>query len=558
MSGRLFGGRGCWWRVLVISLVVTGFAAFAPLAGASTLTWSAPLALDPGNTFDSIACLTTTECVTGDDDGHQLTFDPAGDGIISGPTPAVDPSRVLTIACAPFSTQCTAVDDVGRATTFNATTGSVLAGPTSIDGTALDAISCLTTTECVAVDGDGARITFDPSNESVTSSHTVDSGNSLYAVVCLSTTECIATDNEEHAVNFNPGAATATVGPDLGTYLNLYGLACPSTTECVAVSGGGYEIPFSPTTLSETFPEAMVDTYDFETSLRAVSCPTTSQCVGVGYSGTEVAFNPNNGSIISAAASIGSNTLSSVACDSVSQCVAVDQSGNEFTTTTPLDVTFAGSGSGSVTGKGISCAATCSNGYYPGTVVTLAAVAASGSTFAGWSGGGCSGTGTCAVTVTSAPSVTATFTANPPAPVVTSPVSPVTTPAQILTTLNVGSVTVSGTTAKEKLTCKTSATGSCKVSVALTIVEKRKRGKVIAVSAAKAVKTTKRTVTIGSETLTLDVGQSKTAKIALNAVGRKLLKVRHKFAAVCATKLVNGATLARHTVTFKQAKKRRR
>jgi hypothetical protein len=186
MSRRLLGGRGCWWwRVLVIALAVTGFAVFAPLADGSTLTWSEPLALDAGNGFDSITCLTTTECVTGDFDGHQLTFDPAGDGIISGPTPALDPSRVLEIACAPFSTQCTAVDDVGRATTFNATTGAVVAGPTSIDGTeGLDAISCLTTTECVAVDGDGARITFNPSNESVTSSHTVDSGNSLYAVVC--------------------------------------------------------------------------------------------------------------------------------------------------------------------------------------------------------------------------------------------------------------------------------------------------------------------------------------------------------------------------------------
>src|SRR5438093_768142 len=41
--------------------------------------------------------------------------------------------------------------------------------------------------------------------------------------------------------------------------------------------------------------------------------------------------------------------------------------------------------------------------------VTLTATPASGSTFTGWSGGGCSGTGSCSVTVTAAVSVTATF-----------------------------------------------------------------------------------------------------------------------------------------------------
>jgi hypothetical protein len=41
--------------------------------------------------------------------------------------------------------------------------------------------------------------------------------------------------------------------------------------------------------------------------------------------------------------------------------------------------------------------------------VTLTATAGPGSTFAGWSGGGCSGTGTCVVTVTSATTVTADF-----------------------------------------------------------------------------------------------------------------------------------------------------
>jgi len=44
--------------------------------------------------------------------------------------------------------------------------------------------------------------------------------------------------------------------------------------------------------------------------------------------------------------------------------------------------------------------------------VTLTATPASGSTFTGWSGGGCSGTGSCTVTLSAAATVTATFTSN--------------------------------------------------------------------------------------------------------------------------------------------------
>jgi uncharacterized repeat protein (TIGR02543 family) len=82
-----------------------------------------------------------------------------------------------------------------------------------------------------------------------------------------------------------------------------------------------------------------------------------------------------------------------------------------------------GTGSGTVTSSpaGISCGATCSQAYTQGTGVTLTPTAATGSTFAGWSGD-CSGTGACTVTMSQARSVTATFNLNLP-PVVGVPPS---------------------------------------------------------------------------------------------------------------------------------------
>jgi alpha-tubulin suppressor-like RCC1 family protein len=76
-----------------------------------------------------------------------------------------------------------------------------------------------------------------------------------------------------------------------------------------------------------------------------------------------------------------------------------------------LTVIREGSGAGAVTSApaGIDCGATCAASYPLDTVVTLTAAPAAGSTFAGWSGGGCTGAGTCTVALSAATTVTATF-----------------------------------------------------------------------------------------------------------------------------------------------------
>jgi subtilisin family serine protease len=76
-----------------------------------------------------------------------------------------------------------------------------------------------------------------------------------------------------------------------------------------------------------------------------------------------------------------------------------------------LTVTKGGAGTGTVTSSpaGINCGSTCTHSFTNGTMVTLTAAPATGSAFAGWSGGGCSGTGTCQVTLNASTTVTANF-----------------------------------------------------------------------------------------------------------------------------------------------------
>lgn len=70
-----------------------------------------------------------------------------------------------------------------------------------------------------------------------------------------------------------------------------------------------------------------------------------------------------------------------------------------------------GSGTGAITSSpaGISCTLTCSGNYISGTPVTLTATADNGSTFTGWSGGGCQGTGPCTIALNADTTITAFF-----------------------------------------------------------------------------------------------------------------------------------------------------
>ncbi|MHB0964221.1 MAG: InlB B-repeat-containing protein [Gemmatimonadaceae bacterium] len=106
------------------------------------------------------------------------------------------------------------------------------------------------------------------------------------------------------------------------------------------------------------------------------------------------------------------------ACSGMDPCAPLVETPKSVTATFtrvqwPLTVTLAGPGSGTVTSQDnvINCSAACTAGFPVGGTVTLTALSGPNSVFSGWSGGGCSGTGSCTVTMNQVQNVTATFTA---------------------------------------------------------------------------------------------------------------------------------------------------
>jgi hypothetical protein len=81
--------------------------------------------------------------------------------------------------------------------------------------------------------------------------------------------------------------------------------------------------------------------------------------------------------------------------------------------TAELAVRISGEGSVSSNPSGISCEATCRASFEVGSTVTLTASAADGSTFVGWKGAGCRGTGVCVVNLDGPKLVNAAFRSVP-------------------------------------------------------------------------------------------------------------------------------------------------
>src|SRR3989475_14396 len=139
-----------------------------------------------------------------------------------------------------------------------------------------------------------------------------------------------------------------------------------------------------------------------------ITCPST--CTATYDSGISVTLttSPASGSTFTAWS--GCDTVSGATCTvtmTAAKSVTATFTAQRFT----LTVNRAGTGNGTPTSSppGVDCGATCSAAYDSGTVVTLAATPAAGSTFSSWSGCNTVSGTICTVTMTAARSVTATF-----------------------------------------------------------------------------------------------------------------------------------------------------
>jgi CSLREA domain-containing protein len=97
------------------------------------------------------------------------------------------------------------------------------------------------------------------------------------------------------------------------------------------------------------------------------------------------------------------------------QGLACDIGAFELVKRYAVSATKTGTGSGSISSApaSIDCGPICQGQFDQGTEVTLTATADPGSSFAGWSGGGCSGTGPCTFTASADTTVIAAFKDTP-------------------------------------------------------------------------------------------------------------------------------------------------
>jgi Divergent InlB B-repeat domain/Abnormal spindle-like microcephaly-assoc'd, ASPM-SPD-2-Hydin len=162
----------------------------------------------------------------------------------------------------------------------------------------------------------------------------------------------------------------------------------------------------------------------FQVSIRSsgtgsgnvVSDPAGISC---GSSGSSCAGSFATGTSITLIATPDQNSIFAgwgLACSGKRSCnldmKADKQVMATFTALPVLTVAPNDNGSGHITSSpaGIDCGGTCSAGFNFGAVVTLTAVPDAGSSFGGWGGGGCTGTGPCTVTMNADTSVSAAFT----------------------------------------------------------------------------------------------------------------------------------------------------
>ena len=550
-----------------------------PTAGAGA-AWRR-VEIDPGRALTGVSCASSALCVAVDGEGHAAIGTDPGAGVSWSLTTIPGAPSLTGVSCA-SSALCVAVDRAGDAllSTNPAAGSSASWGRAEIDpGKALAGVSCAPASLCVAVDGSGrALTTFEPAGAWLV--RPIDLSLDLVAVSCAAAPAdvCVAVDGERAVL----ASANHSTGPPTWSWTPAFleapgrpaAVSCTAAGLCVSVdSAGGAYVGDDPTAAAPSWTFSSIDTGH---ELAGVSCVAEGLCAAVDSAAqvlmtrvpppapapgaasaiTETSatlaatVSPNDATLAECRFEYGPSEAygQSASCATplpaggAAQGVSAVVSGLEANTTyhyrlvarsasgaeRTLDTTFKTAspplvqphpsiGGIPARGQRLTCKPGVSgSGSATATLAyswlrdTRAIAGANSSTYV-VSSADVSHHLQCRVSATNAGgSVSATSAF-------------VTVPAGGLGSISetqVGTPHVSGNTVSVPLRCSAQAAGSCTITLRLTVVETLRGTHVIAVAARR---TRRLTVTVGASTVRLSPGQQRTASVALNATGRRLL-----------------------------------
>jgi hypothetical protein len=355
MPTPLLPPTGCQMQVRATAALVAFIAALCcaitpQTADAVTgLSWSAPTAIDTGNSLTSMACpysYPSTVCIAADDAGNVLsTTNPSG-GAGAWTTAHIDGTNALAgVSCG--SAGCVAVDDLGNAITANEPTASASAWTAAaidpanggLTGAACPVLDITSVSFCVTVDQAGnvlASAVPAHGASSWTSEHVDAAGGHFTGVSCVAFASlCVAFDDLGNiAVSTEPLEPGWTL-----THIDTNGLTSMSceivlVTTCVATDTAGNVITSSnPSGGAGAWTPSAVDSH----GLAGVSCAFGYEvpplCGAVDDAGDALtSTNPLGGASTWASTSIdGTTALTAISCPSIELCVAADSQGNVLT-----------------------------------------------------------------------------------------------------------------------------------------------------------------------------------------------------------------------------------
>jgi hypothetical protein len=536
------------FRALIGPLVATLALVSTAVASAdSPFVWSSPTAISsPTEYLAGVSCVSGSLCVAADHKGgfFQSLGPLAGMSWSSQTIAGVEPGAVSCVDTK-FCVVVSRDDSVlytEDASSFPIAPAWVVEEHADHSGSALTSISCVSKTFCVAADEAGNILTStNPAGgagtwvaASVDRAGKTNKAIPIYGVACPSESLCVASDGAGRILtSTNPtGGESAWQVRSAEGNVTIFGISCASPTLCVAVDAGG-------NVLVSTDPSAESWSVDFRVDahpLDGISCILPASCVAVDEAGnvvssSAVAGGPAVWTVVNVDG--GARAFTGVSCTSAQRCVATDNHGSVLIGTAApartLSVSVFGTGTGSVTGGGLNCPRVCSSTELNGSTVTLTPTLGSASVFVGW-GGACSGAGSCTLEMNADASVSAEFAPKAPSP--TKPPDgsgsalgaiPSPTVAGALVTLPTGVAIPLHCWAKS---------GSCTpVTLALTVVETLHGKRVIAVAASRRKGLRRKKVVVAQTRVTLQAGQTVTARVLLNRNGRSLLHARHRFSA---------------------------